>query len=114
MQIKNCVFIVTGGGSGSASRGGPRPGAAGARSSYVDIGSCRAAGKRRRELGGNLRVGRMRVTSEAAAKPQSQGAHGSVAAHPGQLCRHRIGMKTIGKDGPHPLDQLPQGRSRST
>jgi NAD(P)-dependent dehydrogenase (short-subunit alcohol dehydrogenase family) len=107
MQIKNRVFIVTGGGSGLGAAVARTLVAAGAQVVIADID--RAAGQAiAAELGDNLRFARTDVTSEADGKAAVQLALDSFGHLHGLVNCAGVapGEKVLGRDGPHRLESF--------
>jgi NAD(P)-dependent dehydrogenase (short-subunit alcohol dehydrogenase family) len=107
MQIKNRVFIVTGGGSGLGAAVARTLVAAGAQVVIADID--RAAGQAiAAELGDNLRFAPTDVTSEADGKAAVQLALDSFGHLHGLVNCAGVapGEKVLGRDGPHRLESF--------
>jgi len=105
MQIKNRVFIVTGGGSGLGAAVARTLVAAGAQVVIADID--RAAGQAiAAELGDNLRFAPTDVTSEADGKAAVQLALDSFGHLHGLVNCAGVapGEKVLGREGPHRLE----------
>jgi NAD(P)-dependent dehydrogenase (short-subunit alcohol dehydrogenase family) len=105
MQLEGKVFLITGGGSGLGAASARMAVAAGAKVVLADVnregGQAVAA-----ELGAAARFVECDVTSEASAKAAVQAA---VDAFGGlnvlvNCAGIAPGAKTLGKEGPHPLD----------
>ncbi|TPK34168.1 3-hydroxyacyl-CoA dehydrogenase [Mesorhizobium sp. B2-5-3] len=101
----NCeVAVVTGGGSGLGEATARALAARGARVAILDVGVDRAA-KVAAEIGG------IAVQCDVGSADSGVAALAEVAAKLGEprilvnCAGIAIGVKTIGKDGPHPLDQ---------
>jgi NAD(P)-dependent dehydrogenase (short-subunit alcohol dehydrogenase family) len=107
MQIKNRVFIVTGGGSGLGAAVARSLVADGAQVVIADID--RAAGQAiAAELGDNLRFAPTDVTSEADGKAAVQLALDSFGHLHGLVNCAGVapGEKVLGRDGPHRLESF--------
>jgi NAD(P)-dependent dehydrogenase (short-subunit alcohol dehydrogenase family) len=107
MQIKNRVFVVTGGGSGLGAAVARTLVAAGAQVVIADID--RAAGQAiAAELGDNLRFAPTDVTSEADGKAAVQLALDSFGHLHGLVNCAGVapGEKVLGRDGPHRLESF--------
>ena len=107
MQIKNRVFIVTGGGSGLGAAVARTLVAAGAQVVIADID--RAAGQAiAAELGDNLRFAPTDVTSGADGKAAVQLALDSFGHLHGLVNCAGVapGEKVLGRDGPHRLESF--------
>jgi NAD(P)-dependent dehydrogenase (short-subunit alcohol dehydrogenase family) len=107
MQIKNRVFIVTGGGSGLGAAVARSLVAAGAQVVIADID--RAAGQATAaELGDNLRFAPTDVTSEADGKAAVQLALDSFGHLHGLVNCAGVapGEKVVGREGPHRLESF--------
>jgi NAD(P)-dependent dehydrogenase (short-subunit alcohol dehydrogenase family) len=107
MQIKNRVFIVTGGGSGLGAAVARSLVADGAQVVIADID--RAAGQATAaELGDNLRFAPTDVTSEADGKAAVQLALDSFGHLHGLVNCAGVapGEKVLGRDGPHRLESF--------
>ena len=107
MQIKNRVFIVTGGGSGLGAAVARTLVAAGAQVVIADID--RAAGQAiAAELGDNLRFAPTDVTSEADGKAAVQLALDSFGHLHGLVNCAGVapGEKVLGRDSPHRLESF--------
>jgi NAD(P)-dependent dehydrogenase (short-subunit alcohol dehydrogenase family) len=107
MQIKNRVFIVTGGGSGLGAAVARTLVANGAQVVVADID--RAAGEAIAvELGDNLRFAPTDVTSEADGKAAVQLALDSFGHLHGLVNCAGVapGEKVLGRDGPHRLESF--------
>jgi NAD(P)-dependent dehydrogenase (short-subunit alcohol dehydrogenase family) len=107
MQIKNHVFIVTGGGSGLGAAVARTLVANGAQVVVADID--RAAGEAIAvELGDNLRFAPTDVTSEADGKAAVQLALDSFGHLHGLVNCAGVapGEKVLGRDGPHRLESF--------
>jgi NAD(P)-dependent dehydrogenase (short-subunit alcohol dehydrogenase family) len=107
MQIKNRVFIVTGGGSGLGAAVARTLVAAGAQVVIADID--RAAGQAiAAELGDNLRFAPTDVTSEADGKAAVQLALDSFGHLHGLVNCAGVapGEKVVGREGPHRLESF--------
>jgi NAD(P)-dependent dehydrogenase (short-subunit alcohol dehydrogenase family) len=105
MDLQGKVFLVTGGGSGLGAATARMAVAAGAKVVLADVN--RAGGTAvAAELGANARFVECDVSSEASGKAAVQGA---VEAFGGvnvlvNCAGIAPGSKTLGKEGPHPLD----------
>jgi NAD(P)-dependent dehydrogenase (short-subunit alcohol dehydrogenase family) len=107
MQIKNRVFIVTGGGSGLGAAVARSLVADGAQVVIADID--RAAGQATAaELGDNLRFAPTDVTSEADGKAAVQLALDSFGHLHGLVNCAGVapGEKVVGREGPHRLESF--------
>jgi NAD(P)-dependent dehydrogenase (short-subunit alcohol dehydrogenase family) len=107
MQIKNRVFIVTGGGSGLGAAVARSLVAGGAQVVIADID--RAAGQATAaELGDNLRFAPTDVTSEADGEAAVQLALDSFGHLHGLVNCAGVapGEKVLGRDGPHRLESF--------
>ena len=107
MQIKNRVFIVTGGGSGLGAAVARSLVADGAQVVIADID--RAAGQAiAAELGDNLRFAPTDVTSEADGKAAVQLALDSFGHLHGLVNCAGVapGEKVVGREGPHRLESF--------
>ncbi|TGP91115.1 MULTISPECIES: 3-hydroxyacyl-CoA dehydrogenase [unclassified Mesorhizobium] len=104
MNPNGQIAIVTGGGSGLGEATARAFAAKGARVAILDVGIERAA-KVAAEIGG------IAVRCDVASADSGSAALADVAAKLGEprilvnCAGIAIGVKTIGKDGPHPLDQ---------
>ncbi|MBZ9660313.1 3-hydroxyacyl-CoA dehydrogenase [Mesorhizobium sp. ESP-6-4] len=104
MNPNGQIAIVTGGGSGLGEATARALAAKGARVAILDVGIERAA-KVAAEIGG------VAVQCDVGSGDRATAAIAEVAEKLGQprilinCAGIAIGMKTIGKDGPHPLDQ---------
>jgi NAD(P)-dependent dehydrogenase (short-subunit alcohol dehydrogenase family) len=104
MQIKDSVFIVTGGASGLGAGTVRALVAAGGKAVIADLN--KAGGEAlAKELGGNARFAECDVSSEASAKAAVDLAVGAFGGLNGLVnCAGiAIGEKTVGKEGPHQL-----------
>ena len=105
MNPSNQIAIVTGGGSGLGEATARALHARGARVAVLDIGLDRAA-KVAAEIGG------IAVGCDVASAESGEAAIAEVADKLGtprilvNCAGIAIGVKTVGKDGPHPLDQF--------
>ena len=106
MQFENNVFIVTGGASGLGGATSEMLAANGAKVLIADV-NAQVGAELAGQLGGSAKFVKCDVTSEADGK-----AAVDAAAAMGPLrglvnCAGiAIAAKTIGKDGPHPLDKF--------
>jgi NAD(P)-dependent dehydrogenase (short-subunit alcohol dehydrogenase family) len=104
MNPNGQIAIITGGGSGLGEATARALAAKGARVAIFDVGIDRAA-KVAAEIGG------IAVQCDVSSADSGTAALGDVAAKLGEprilinCAGIAIGVKTIGKDGPHPLDQ---------
>ena len=105
MNPSNQIAIVTGGGSGLGEATARALHARGARVAILDIGLDRAA-KVAAEIGG------IAVKCDVASAEAGEAAVAEVVEKLGtprilvNCAGIAIGVKTVGKDGPHPLDQF--------
>ena len=105
MNPSNQIAIVTGGGSGLGEATARALHAKGARVAILDIGLDRAA-KVAAEIGG------IAVKCDVASAEAGEAAVAEVVEKLGtprilvNCAGIAIGVKTVGKDGPHPLDQF--------
>jgi NAD(P)-dependent dehydrogenase (short-subunit alcohol dehydrogenase family) len=103
MQIKDNVFIVTGGASGLGGGTSRLLAASGAKVVIADVQADKGEALAR-ELGGNARFVKCDVTSEADAQAVVNAAQQFGALRGLVNCAGiAIGEKTVGKDGPHSL-----------
>jgi NAD(P)-dependent dehydrogenase (short-subunit alcohol dehydrogenase family) len=103
MQIKDNVFIVTGGASGLGGGTSRLLAANGARVVIADVQADKGEALAR-ELGGNARFVKCDVTSEADAQAVVNAAQQFGTLRGLVNCAGiAIGEKTVGKDGPHSL-----------
>ena len=103
MQIKNNVFIVTGGASGLGEAVSRMIAANGGHLLIADVQADKGEALAR-ELGNNSRFIRCDVTSEQDAKAAVEAATALGALRGLVNCAGiAIGEKTVGKDGPHAL-----------
>jgi len=108
MNPSNQIAIVTGGGSGLGEATARALHARGARVAILDIGLDRAA-KVAAEIGG------IAVKCDVASAEAGEAAVAEVVEKLGtprilvNCAGIAIGVKTVGKDGPHPLDQFRKG-----
>ena len=103
MQIKNNVFIVTGGASGLGEAVSRMIAASGGHLLIADVQADKGEALAR-ELGNNSRFIRCDVTSEQDAKAAVEAATALGALRGLVNCAGiAIGEKTVGKDGPHAL-----------
>ncbi len=105
MEIRNSVFVVTGGASGLGAGTARALAAAGGKVVIADLN--RAAGETlARELGERARFAECDVTSEASARRAIEVATGAFGGLHGLVnCAGiAIGEKTLGKEGPHRLE----------
>ncbi|MBN9270680.1 MAG: SDR family NAD(P)-dependent oxidoreductase, partial [Mesorhizobium sp.] len=104
MNPNGQIAIVTGGGSGLGEATARALAAKGARLAILDVGIERAA-KVAEEIGG------IAVRCDVSSAESAEAAIAEVAGKLGaprilvNCAGIAIGVKTIGKDGPHPLDQ---------
>jgi NAD(P)-dependent dehydrogenase (short-subunit alcohol dehydrogenase family) len=103
MQIKDNVFIVTGGASGLGGGTSRLLAASGAKVVIADVQADKGEALAR-ELGANARFVKCDVTSEADAQAVVNAAQQFGALRGLVNCAGiAIGEKTVGKDGPHSL-----------
>lgn len=103
MDVKGQIAIVTGGGSGLGEATARALAAAGAKVAILDVGLDRAE-KVAADIGG------IAVKCDVSSADSAEAAIGQAASSLGEprvlvnCAGIAIGIKTIGKDGPHPLD----------
>jgi NAD(P)-dependent dehydrogenase (short-subunit alcohol dehydrogenase family) len=105
MEIRGAGAVVTGGGSGLGEATARELAARGAKVCVLDLGRSKGA-EVAASLGGNAFFADADVTSEASMTSAIQGAVQRFGAlHILLNCAGvAVGMKTLGKQGPHPLD----------
>ncbi|MDP1717263.1 MAG: SDR family NAD(P)-dependent oxidoreductase [Burkholderiales bacterium] len=107
MQIKNAVFLVTGGGSGLGEATARRLAAAGARVTIVDVNREQGA-KLAQDLGANVLFAAANVTDEAQVAAAIAATCGKFGALHGAINCAGIapGERVLGKNGPHRLESF--------
>ena len=105
MQIDGSVFVVSGGGSGLGAATARLLVGLGARVVVADINEATAA-PLVESLGERARFARCNVTDEAQVGAAIELAWSELGGLQGAICCAGVGaaIKTVGKDGPHPLD----------
>lgn len=103
MNVHDQIAIVTGGSSGLGEATARALAASGAKVAILDIGIDKA-----RQVAAE--IGAIAVKCDVSSAESAEGAIAEVAQHLGEArilvnCAGIVaGMKTVGKDGPHPLD----------